>query len=267
MGRKKVQYFVVPTMGNQEEKIFKMCSMLDLGGLVDSFKNVAQRVNNNHGTVHDFFESLLEKEILYREENRILRWNQQARFPFQKTIEQFDFSFQPSIKKRVVNELISCRFINEGENVIFLGPPGVGKTHLSIGLGLEAIQKGLDTKFLKLDEFIERVERETEIYTSSKIFKIYARPRLLILDDIDFYETGKNVSTILFKLICQRHEKKLSTIFTSNKQFSDWGGLFGSKERASAALDRILEKALIINISGESYRIKDKKRLATVELV
>lgn len=267
MGRNKTQYFTTPVAGTQEEKIASMCAMLELTGFAASFKNTASRVNLTQGTIHDFIEDLLEKEMLYREESRIVRWMQQARFPFQKTIDEFDFSYQPSVDKRVINELISCRFVEKGENIIFLGPPGVGKTHLSVGLGLEAIQHGYDTKFVKLDEFVERVERERMEHESdptfaSKIFKLYARPRLLIFDDIDFYDTGKDVSTVLFKLICQRYEKNLSTIFTSNKLFSDWGGLFGSKERAGAALDRIIENAAVISITGDSYRVRDKvKRL------
>ncbi|MBI3633844.1 MAG: ATP-binding protein [Candidatus Vogelbacteria bacterium] len=272
MGRKKTQLYTSPRVGTQEEKIARMCSMLELTGFASSFKNVAERVNHDQGTIHDFIENLLEKEIHYREENRIINWIQQARFPFQKTIEQFDFKYQPSIDQRLVNELSSCRFIGNGENVIFLGPPGVGKTHLSIGLGLEAIQQGFDAKFVKLDEFIDRVERErmeheSEPNFASKVFKLYVRPRLLILDDIDFYDTGKDVSTVLFKLICQRYEKKLSTIFTSNKLFSDWGGLFGSKERAGAALDRIIENASIISIKGHSYRVRDKVKLKQVAAV
>jgi DNA replication protein DnaC len=265
MGRTKTCYFAFPKTTNQEENVASVCKMLDLGGIAKSYKNVAERMNQKHGTLYDFLENLLEKELVYKEENRIGRWIQQAHFPFKKTVAEFDFTFQPSIDERLINEITSCRYIEEGKNIIFLGPPGVGKTHLSIGLGLEAIYRGFETKFLKLDEFIEKVEKETEANASSKIFKTYARPRLLIIDDIDYYYTGNNAGTVLFKLICQRHQMRVSTIFTSNKKLSEWGDLFGSKERAGAALDRIIGISEIINIIGESYRMKDKlKKIQTM---
>lgn len=268
MGRKKTDRFLVPEKGSQEEKIVSMCEALDFKGLVDSFKHIATRVNSENGTIHDFFESLLEKEMYYREEQRILSWVQQARFPFQKTIEDFDFSFQPTINERSVRELASCRFVEQGENIVLLGPPGVGKTHLSIALGLEAIDRGYDAKFIKLNDFIERAQKETGLDSSSRLFKQCARPRLVIFDDIDFFETEDNVNTMLFKIICQRYDNKLSTIFTSNRLFDKWGGLFGNRERAGAALDRIIERATIISINGNSYRVKDKvKRPEAVKVL
>lgn len=258
MGRKKINQFPIPNRGSQEEAIASMSKFLELNGIAASFKHVAERMGHKNATFYDFLQNILEKEMNYKEEHRVDRWIQQAHFPFKKTLEEFDFSFQPTIDQRLINDLATCRFIEEGKNIIFLGPPGVGKTHLSIGLGFQAIQQGYEARFLKLDELITRVEQEPEIDSSSRTFKTYARPRLLILDDMDFFNTGKNASTILFKLVCQRHELKASTIFTSNKKFGEWGELFGNKERAGAALDRIIGNAVIINITGESYRVKDK---------
>lgn len=256
MSRNKINKFVIPD-GDQEEKIKTMLKNLELQSAASSFLKINEIVRRSNGTHLDFLENMLEKETISKEENRFARWVQQARFPFRKTILDFDFSFQPSIDQTLIRELQTCRFIKQGKNIVFLGPAGVGKTHLSIGLGLEAIKRGLETRFLKLDELIDLVEKADE-NSLVKLFRTLARPRLLILDDIDFYNTGKNASTFLFKLVLKRYEDKLSIIFTSNKSFREWGELFGNRQRVNAALDRIVERAEIINISGDSYRVKDK---------
>lgn len=262
MGRKKVSQYVAPA-GSQEERIKSMLKLLELDAIAMSLKNVEEKVSEKHGTSFDFLESLLEKEFTYKEESRLTRWIQQARFPFKKTIRDFDFDFQPSINRAEINDLLSCRFIERGKNVVFLGQPGVGKTHLSVALGIEAIHRGFEARFLRLDELIEMVETADE-NSSPRLLRTLIRPRLLILDDIDFYDTGKNASEFLFKLMSRRYDDGVSTILTSNKAFDDWEPLFGGS-RAEAIVDRITGGAHIINITGNSYRTKDNvKRLETV---
>lgn len=234
--------------------------LLEMQGADASFRKIYARIQKSHGTPQDYFYSVLEKEIIYREENRVLRWVQQAKFPF-KTIAEFDFSFQPSIKQELINEFLSCRFIEQGKNIVFLGQSGVGKTHLSIGLGLEAINRGQETRCLTLDTLIDQVEK-SDATKIPKLLRNLLLPKLLILDDIDFYDTGKNASTFLFKLVKERYDKNLSTILTSNKKLNDWVGLFGDQRRASAAIDRFMGRATIVKITGESYRMKDKVKAA-----
>lgn len=258
MSRKKVNRYIIPKEGTQEERLDLMLTQLDLQHIRSSYKNVHNRIKESQGTEFDFLESLCERESSQREENRLLNWTQKAKFPFKKTLEDFDFSFQPSINKRQINELRTCRYIRRGENILFLGPPGVGKTHLSIGFGLEAIYNGLECLFLQLDKLIDAVKKSDE-NTSPALLRKYMRPQLLILDDIDYYKTGGNASEFLFKLIKQRADEKLSMIFTSNKHFNDWGTLFETKVRAGAIIDRITSRAEIINITGGSYRLKGKK--------
>ena len=259
MGRKKVNIFTVPRDGTQGEKISQMCATLDLGGIASSFKRVAEKLQKSHATLFDLLENLLEKEMTWREEKRISRWEQLAHFPFKGTIQEFDFDFPESIDRGQINELLSFRFIESGKNIVFLGPPGVGKTHLAVAFGLEAIYRGHEARFLTLDELIERVEKADQIF-SLRLFRTFMRPRLLILDDIDYYDTGKNASAFLFKLVKERHARSLSTIFTSNKDFSGWRDLFGNPEKAGGAIDRIVGRAVIIKIEGESYRIKGKSK-------
>jgi DNA replication protein DnaC len=266
MSRTHVSTYQLERKDSQEEYIINVCNLLGLAETAASFRHLANSINNTHGTLFDFLEGILEKELLRKEENRIMRWVQQARFSSKKTIDEFNFSFQPDINPRQIKELASCRYIREGKNIVFLGPPGVGKTHLSIGLGMEAIYKGFTTKFLRLDELIDRVDKETDAVSVSRIFKTYSTPQLLILDDIDFYVTGINASAVLFKLISTRDSNRLSTIFTSNKPFSEWKDLFGNHDRASAALDRIVGNSIIVKIEGESYRVKDKMKKMELEL-
>jgi DNA replication protein DnaC len=250
MPRKNINQFFVPS-GTQEEKINIMLQQLDLNSMSSYFQEANRKTFELQGTHLDFFERVIEQEVLRREENRINSWMQYAHFPARKSLQDFDFTFQPSINKSQINELASCRFIKEGSNILFFGPAGVGKTHLSIALGMQAIISGFKTRFLKLDELILLIERQEDDTTLLRSLMSYP---LLILDDIDYYDTGRNASTVLFKLIRQRHEQNLSMIFTSNKKYSEWKDLFGTRERANAAIDRIVERAEVVNITGKSFR-------------
>lgn len=260
MGKSKVNLYSIPKSTKQEERIGSALKLLGLDGMCSSFNKLADRMFKQHKTFYDFLESLLEKELFYKEENRQQRWIQQARFPRLKTLIDFDFSFQPKLNKRMIHEFASCRFIDKVENVIFLGPPGVGKTHLSIALGLEAIQKGYEVRFLTLSRLIESVEKtDNDAQSRHRLLGALLRPRLLILDEMDLHDTTITSSTFLFKLLQDRYEKG-SIIFTSNKAFTEWGKLFDNKTRAGAIVDRILHHAITIPIEGESYRLKGKQR-------
>jgi DNA replication protein DnaC len=260
MARNKVHQYTVPKGGRQDDRISDMLKKLELESAAAYVDRLADTASKNKETYRDFLEGLLEVEMNNKEEHRITRWVQQARFPSPKTLKQFDFTFQPTANQRLLNELASCRFIEEGKNVFFFGNPGVGKTHLAIALGYEAINKGFEARFLKLNQLIDLVEKKVDVASSQRFLKTLLHKRLLILDDIDFYDTGRNASEFLFKLVTQRYDHKLSTIFTSNQPFGEWGKLFGSQSRAGATIDRIREREEIIRISGDSYRMRNKKK-------
>lgn len=260
MGKSKVNLYSIPKSTKQGERISSALKLLELEGMRISFDKLASKMFKPHVTFYDFLESLLEKELSYKEESRQQRWIQQARFPWQKTLVDFDFSFQPKLNKRLIYELASGRFIEKAENVIFLGPPGVGKTHLSIALGLEAIKKGHEVKFLTLAQLIKSVEKtDNDAELRHRLLGALLRPKLLILDEMDLHDTTVTSSTFLFKLLQDRYEKG-SIIFTSNKAFSEWGKLFDNKTRASAIVDRILHHAITIPIEGESWRLKGRQK-------
>lgn len=258
MGKQKVNIYKISKSSKQVERIDEGLKLLGLDGMGTSFDKLAQLMIKDNTTPYDFLESLLEKELLGKEDGRISRWIKQAKFPAIKTLESFDFSFQPTIDKRQIYELSSCRFIDKAENVVFFGPPGVGKTHLAIALGMEAIYKGYEVRFLELDKLIDAFERVSDDAQRQRWFlSSLVRPKLLIIDEMDLYETTAETSGFLFKLLKGRYEKG-SMILTSNRTFEAWDKIFGSKSKASVIVDRSIHYSTIINIDGDSYRLKDK---------
>ena len=181
-------------------------------------------------------------------------------FPMKKRLEDFDMSFQPSLDPTVIRDLTSLRFLHHAENVVFLGPPGVGKTHLALSLGLEAIKQGFRVYFVNASNLIERLERASRDNKLEERIKALNKFPLLIVDEMGYLPFNSEGAHCFFQLISRRYEKS-SIIFTSNKSYGDWGEIFGDPIIASAVLDRILHHCTTINIRGNSYRLKDRQRL------
>ncbi len=255
MGKSKVNLYVVPKTSSRNLWIETTLKLLGLEGMRASYEKIAEKVVQEKLTPIDFLESLLEMELGYKEDGRLTRWKQKSHFPFDKSLKDFDFSYQPTIDQRVINMLTTCRFIERRENIVFFDPPGVGKTHLAVGIAQDAIKNGKEVLFCYMKDLIEAIEKTSDGLAMRRLFSSLLRPNLLILDEMDFYEANSSVSTFLFKLLHQRYEKG-STIFTSNKTFTEWGKLFGNQARAGAIIDRITHHCTIININGDSYRLK-----------
>ena len=183
----------------------------------------------------------------------------QARFPWLKTLEQFDFDFQPSLDRRQVRELATLRFVEHAHNVVVLGPPGVGKTHLAIGLGVEAAKAGYTVLFLSLETLMTRLLKAQHENRLERSLKQLTYPKLLIVDEIGYLPLSRQGASLFFRLVVRRYERA-SLIVTSNKSFVDWGEVFNDHVLATAILDRLLHYSTTLNIKGESYRLKEKRR-------
>jgi DNA replication protein DnaC len=183
----------------------------------------------------------------------------QSRFPWVKTLEQFDFDFQPSLDRRQVRELAGLSFVERAHNVVVLGPPGVGKTHLAVALGVKAAEAGYSVLFHTLETLMTRLTRAQHENRLEPALKQLTYPKLLILDELGYLPLSHPEASLFFRLIARRYERG-SLIVTSNKSFLDWGEVFNDQVLATAILDRLLHHATTLNIKGESYRLKEKRR-------
>jgi len=213
---------------------------LRLSGLLSSLEVRLQEAQGNHLSHSEFLELVVADELAVRDDRAIARRVKAARFRDLRTIEDFDFSFNPSINRRQIMDLATCRFIREHRDILFLGPPGVGKSHLAQGIGHQAARMGFT------------VEAD-----QPRALARYLKPDLFILDDMGLKKLPAQAGEYLFEIIMRRYELR-STIMTSNRPLEEWGKLVGDVPTATAILDRFLDRADVIQITGKSYRLRDK---------
>jgi len=210
-------------------------------------------------SVVEILDYLLDQEMKTREALSLQLRLQISRMPVRKTLEEFDLSAQPSIDPKVIQELRTLRFLHEAGCVLFLGPPGVGKTHLALALGWEAIKAGLTVYYVNASRMIEDLKRAAGMDKLEWKLRSYARYGLLIIDEIGYLPMDRVGAHLFFQLVNSRYEKG-ATVFTSNKSFAEWGEVLGDTAIAASTLDRILHHSTVVNIKGESYRWMSRKR-------
>ncbi|MGH3574224.1 MAG: IS21-like element helper ATPase IstB [Pseudonocardiaceae bacterium] len=210
-----------------------------------------------------FLDALLGDELAARQERSIIVRTKLAHLPTLKTLDSFDFDAQPTLDRRLVNELKTLAFIERAENVFLCGPSGVGKTHVSIGLGMHALSVGFRVYFVTAQDLLDQIHAaQLDGIPGHKQRHLNTVP-LLIIDELGYVEFEKAAATWFFQLLCQRYEHR-STIITSNKTFADWGQIFGDVSLAGALLDRFLHHSHVLNMKGESYRMRSRAKGSAV---
>lgn len=213
--------------------------------------------NEGEKSIVDVLYELTRLELLAKEKSAMNACIRIANFPYLKDIEDFDFDFQPGINREKILDLMTLRFVEHNENILFVGTPGVGKTHLAVSIGIECAKHRYSTYFIHFQNLMSQLKnalKENRLETRLKHFSKY---KVLIIDEIGYLPIDTDASNLFFQLISKRYEKH-STIITTNMPFSDWVEIFGSPVLAQAILDRLLHHSHVISIKGESYRLKEK---------
>jgi DNA replication protein DnaC len=241
------------------ERLQNALTTLGLKVVEARLEGLLEQAAKKEPTYAEFLDGLLSCEVDARRARYLRARLQLAHLPFVKNFEQFDFGFQPSIDERQIRELRSLRFVHDASNVILLGPPGVGKTHLSVAFAEAAIQASFGAYFITAHDMVHDLGRAYREGRLDRRMRVYLAPKLLVIDEMGYLPLDDLGATIFFQLVSARYERG-SIILTSNKSYGDWGSIFGDPIIATAILDRLLHHSTTINIRGESYRLKDRRR-------